>query len=339
MCESSIETDLEEQTIAFSADWEGDYEIYLIQADGSDLRQLTNNERMDIYPRWSPDSKLIAIVTGDLHTPKLTIFNLVGAGEERLVSDLLVSRLKFVWSPVGDHIAFWSTDNIYLVNTSDGSSMNLTSGANLNAGLPSFSSDGKILVFDADILGSDQNTQLFIVEADGADLIEFNYDQGDVDSPMWHPFEDKILFSAWSPKDGYVLYVVSIEGGDFILRIDPDVSIFWPTWSPDGNTIAFVDITSQSSDDDNRRTDHVLWVMNADGTERTIVLDSIDGDPVRIIQGLSWAPDSRYIAFAGIINGGMITGDLFVVDICNGEVDLIAKGVDAVPPSWKPTSD
>lgn len=46
--------------IVFHSDRDGNFEIYVINADGSNQRNLTNNPAHDVNPAWSPDGKKIA---------------------------------------------------------------------------------------------------------------------------------------------------------------------------------------------------------------------------------------------------------------------------------------
>ena len=48
------------KTIAFDSDRDGDREIYVMDADGANVRQLTSNDRFDGVPTWSPDGSYIA---------------------------------------------------------------------------------------------------------------------------------------------------------------------------------------------------------------------------------------------------------------------------------------
>jgi TolB protein len=49
--------------IAFTADIDGDYEVYSIRADGSTLKRLTQSPGNDAHNSWSPDGKWIAFTS------------------------------------------------------------------------------------------------------------------------------------------------------------------------------------------------------------------------------------------------------------------------------------
>jgi len=49
--------------IAFASNRDGDYEIYLIDSDGTGLTQLTNNDYDDTQPSWSNDGLRLALVS------------------------------------------------------------------------------------------------------------------------------------------------------------------------------------------------------------------------------------------------------------------------------------
>ena len=49
--------------IAFVSDRDGNLEIYVMEADGDNLRRLTNSPLGETEPSWSPDGQRIAFVT------------------------------------------------------------------------------------------------------------------------------------------------------------------------------------------------------------------------------------------------------------------------------------
>src|SRR5947199_2152856 len=49
--------------IAFMNNYDGDYEICVMNADGTGIKQLTKNSSIDVYPTWSPDGRKIAFAS------------------------------------------------------------------------------------------------------------------------------------------------------------------------------------------------------------------------------------------------------------------------------------
>ena len=112
-------------SIAFDSDRDGDYEIFVMNADGTEVRQLTDNDHDDEFAQWSPDGDSIAFQSdrdGDL---EIFVMNADGT-EVRQLTDNDDDDGFAQWSPDGDSIAFTSSrygDFEIFVMNADGTSV------------------------------------------------------------------------------------------------------------------------------------------------------------------------------------------------------------------------
>jgi len=123
--------------IAFVSDRDGDTEIYLMRADGSDVRQLTVNEAVDGIPVWSPDGRLLLFVSNRDGNEEIYLLDMACAdsaeGCESQAINLTNNEASDslpAWSPDGSRIAFISTrdgnEDIFLMAADGSNPINLT---------------------------------------------------------------------------------------------------------------------------------------------------------------------------------------------------------------------
>jgi dipeptidyl aminopeptidase/acylaminoacyl peptidase len=131
-------------------------DLYVVDADGENLRQLTNNEFRDEFATWSPDGERIAY--GSLRNGNFDIFVAWsdGAGTRRITTHP-AADFRPSWSPDGEWLAFASsrhavdgvdTDNLDIyVMRPDGSEVRRLTQHPLLALRPSWSPEGDELVY------------------------------------------------------------------------------------------------------------------------------------------------------------------------------------------------
>ena len=79
--------------VAFCSDQDGDFEIWVMNADGSNPHQLTNNAAMDLSPSWSPDGNRIAFVSDRDGNDEIYVMNADG----RLLASAGYDHQIYLW--------------------------------------------------------------------------------------------------------------------------------------------------------------------------------------------------------------------------------------------------
>ena len=226
--------------IAFVSNRDGDWEIYVMNADGSGVTQLTHNSVLDVSPAWSPDGRRIAFTSirdgGDW---EIYVMNADGSDVTKLTYTYH-NEGSPAWSPDGRRIAFHfdrdGNDEIYVMNA-DGSSITQLTHNYHNAGRPAWSPDGRRIAFASDRYGDDE---IYVMNADGSDVTPLTHNSNGDWEPAWSP--DGRLIAFVSRRRDYTgkIYVMNPDGpGIAQLTHNLKYEVSDPAWSPDGRRIAF----------------------------------------------------------------------------------------------------
>lgn len=268
--------------------------IYSVKPDGSGVARLTTTAG-DSQPVWSPNGRRIAFVrAGDVWTMS------ANGGNQAQVTSSAATEGSPTWSPDGSWLAFQSDRvgplawNVYKLRSSVpyGKVVRLTNFAfgesecPANYG-PAWGHNGKIAFFHDQFYCDefDSHPEAFIMNADGSHKRAFGHCRCYVNQLDWAPGGGSVLAVQYNTMDG-AAEPGEYDGSDilslfldgrFVNRSSTIPTWFYdeaPAFSPSGTRIAF---QSQFSNNQRPAVPRGIWVMNADGSNRTrIVFNGTD---------------------------------------------------------------
>jgi Tol biopolymer transport system component len=306
----------------------GSYNIWIMDAQGGSLRQLTTHPAEDFMPTWSADDKEIAFASNRDNGASVWAVSVANGTERKLATG--AGRLDAPsWGPKGDLVYH---DTVGGESRYDVDGAALTASENVFAFRASwvsptefyYVSDGKIR---KRALGGTTQTVPFSATVQVANA-QYSRRTRDFDStaprkvvgivhPVISPDGTKVAFAAIGD-----IYIMDIGGKPVNVTNDRFFDTD-PAWSPDGTRLAY------SSD---RGGDLLqIWIRDVK-TGQSRQLTRMNTQP----QGASWSPDGTRIAVFNV-TGMWRVAEFSVIDVASGAV---TKVHDTLPqpgaPTWSP---
>jgi Tol biopolymer transport system component len=261
--------------IAFGSTRDGNNEIYIMDADGSNQTRLTNNPATDLLPSFRKDGSKIAFQSDRDGNVEIYVMDANGSNQTRLTNNSARDS-EPSFSPDGSKIVFESnrdgTSQIYVMNSDGSNPIQLTSTSGSNSE-PSFSPDGSKIAF---VSGRDGEGDIYVMNADGSNQTRLTSNSVANGTPSFSPDSSKIAFS--SLRDGnFEIYIMDANGSNQTNLTRNLANDSGTSFSPDGK-IAF-----QSDRDGNGE----VYVMNADGSNQTRLTNNPASDGAPSFSGCS----------------------------------------------------
>ena len=196
---------------------EGDYEIFVMKADGSHKRQITFNALDEEDPAWSPDGTRI-VFTRDL-------------------------------DPIEDEF----DSDLFTMNADGTDQRNLTSSPGILDNDPNWSADGKKIAFLSNRGG---DPDVYTMRPNGSSVRQLTFNDADEFRPNWSPDSRMITFTSSQAGECCDIYVVRANGGDQTNLTNSSGGGAVSAWSPDGRKIVYLtgdfDIHTMNADGSNK---------------------------------------------------------------------------------------
>ncbi len=276
--------------IAFVSENMLDSQIYIMNADGSDLHAVTKSDRIPWSPALSPDGKQIAFAAKVNERYQIFVMNSDGTNEKQITFNVSgqtgVSGID--WARDGKHLAYTVklSDNpnnqsydLYTMKPDGAEQTKITPQPMEALIAPHWSPDGKLIIFNArddsptspaTPIDPTARTNVYIINADGSNVHRLTQSTYNELFPAWSPDGQAIVFlSGGSSNSEFGLYRVDADGTH---PMQLSHTLFsQPAWSPDGKYIA-----ATLSEQVNDKWISNIYIMNADGSNPVKITDTQD---------------------------------------------------------------
>jgi TolB protein len=209
-------------------------EIYVIDADGTNLKRITFLEQIINEPVWAPTGDRILFLAGvDGRDWFVYAVNSDGSELSRLTFKPSSASADPRWSPSGQRILWADRSGKIKVMNADGSNkMFLTSGKSFDYGAE-WSPDGRHFAYVSSIAGEAPAQVVMMNPDDSSRRIVAVMDR--LLFMTWSPDGKHIAFQGWLPEERISgIYVAKVDGSD-LKRIAPTGDYSFPAWSPNLN--------------------------------------------------------------------------------------------------------
>jgi Tol biopolymer transport system component len=321
----------------------GPVNIWVMDADGTDARAVTDGPGWRWNPAWSPDGTQIAFI----HHYDVHVMDADGTNDTNLMPQPVgPGAFEPTWSPDGETIAFVgreADDDLYVMR-SDGSDVRTLFSDQGYQREIAWSPDGSKILFAnvTEESGSDVG-ELSVIDPRGTRVSRLSNLPRNAQAPTWSPDGSQIAFMANDPdSDDEALYLMNADGTGVHKIPGLPMNASWPAWQPvpmelepSPSTPSDVLVSSSKANgtiyfsvDDGDGTSQIQAV-EPDGSDRRV---AFEGVPLSIAQ-VAWSPDGTRIAYR---NQVAEERGIYIANPDGTEPVRLTDGANDGWPTWSP---
>ena len=246
--------------IIFISNRTGNKEVWMMDWDGSNQKQLTQFKSLSIMPAISPDGSKIAFTSYVRGNPGIFLVSVDPVRQLNFYNQVASLNETPDFTPDGKQLLYSSSASgwaqIYIANL-DGSNLRRISSSRAIEVEPKVNpKTGAEMAF---VSGRSGPQQIYRMNMDGADVERLTSGEGEASNPSWNPDGQHLAFS-WT--QGYAtgnfnIFVMDVASRSYIQLTHSEGRNENPSWAPDGKHLVFMSTRTGSPQ---------IWTMLADGT-------------------------------------------------------------------------
>lgn len=222
--------------IGFASNRSGAFEIWLMDWDGGNQRQITRHAALSILPSWSPDNERMVYTSFARGTSDMYVISRRGGARIRVATGLNLNT-SATFSPVGNDIAFVGSvagnPDIYLIKDDGSNLRRLTTSQSIES-TPEWSPNGRQISFTSGRTGT---PQIYVMDAEGTNVRRISFDGEWNDDATWSPNGEEIAYTS-KVNGRFQIRIANVTTMQSRI-VAGEGSNEQPTWSPDGRWLAF----------------------------------------------------------------------------------------------------
>jgi|SRR5579871_1713505 len=236
-------------------------EIWMMDWDGSNQRQITHYNSLSIEPTISPDSSKIAFTSYYQGNPGIVIFSVDPVRKLPFYNQVASLNGTPEFAPDGKQILYASSASgwaqIYVANL-DGSNLRRISSSTAIEVEPKVNpKTGNEIAF---VSGRSGPQQIYRMNMDGADVERLTPGEGEASNPAWSPDGQNLAFS-WTrgfATGNFNVFIMDVASRKYIQLTHSEGRNENPSWAPDGQHLVFMSTRTGRPQ---------IFSMLADGTQ------------------------------------------------------------------------
>ncbi|MBZ5619848.1 MAG: hypothetical protein LAQ69_14150 [Acidobacteriia bacterium] len=249
--------------IYFVSSRTGSKEIWVMDPDGKNQRQITHFNSISIEPSASPDGAKVAFTSFAHRTPGIFVFSVDPVRDLRFYNQSASVNSSPSFTPDGKQIVYSSSApgskccRIFIANL-DGTGFRPISSMSAIDTEPKINpKTGSEIVFTS---GRSGPQQIYKMNMDGADIERLSDGTGEAGNPAWHP-DGQIIAYAWTrgfAAGAWNIFTMDVASKRYNQLTHGEGKNEHPSWAPDGVHLVFAS-TRNGRDQ--------IYTMLADGTQ------------------------------------------------------------------------